>query len=232
MSQVRAHTQHLLAGSFQVVIHVRRCNDTLSSNGGLTCDDTSQVTCYGACVHTTEWDRDLVRETLHEIMKSADLNQSAVGKLAGRHRSTATRWLSGEHQPDYEAAASFATALAQQRPDLGELAQRFLAAAGYASTRASGEASPVEYAISAHNSAQRALEDLRQLAHEQDKTIGDILVERGLASPEELTLSDAKRHDPIVKEILESDLSEETKNSILMAYVEQRRGHFKQAGAE
>jgi transcriptional regulator with XRE-family HTH domain len=165
-------------------------------------------------------------------MKRADLNQSAVAKLAGRHRSTTTRWLSGEHQPDYEAAASFATALAQQRPDLGELALQFLAAAGYASTAVSGEASPVEHAISVHNGAHRALEDLRQLAHEQDKTIGDILVERGLASPEELTLSDTKRHDPIVKEILESDLSEETKNSILMAYVEQRRGHFRQAGAE
>ncbi len=90
----------------------------------------------------------------------------------------------------------------------------------------------MEQAVAAHDAALQALETLRRIAHDQDKTIGDILVERGLASPEELTLSDAKRHDPIVKEILESDLSEETKNSILMAYVEQRRGHFKQAGAE
>lgn len=76
------------------------------------------------------------------------------------------------------------------------------------------------------------LDALRAEAEATAKSIGDILVERGLASPDELTLSDAKQHDPIVKEILESDLSEETKNSILMAYVEQRRGHFRRSGVE
>lgn len=181
-------------------------------------------------MHTTEWDRDLLRETLHEIMRRADLTQAAVGKLAGRDRTMANRWLNGRHQPNYEAAARFAAAISQQRPDLTGLVRQFLAAAGYPPAASDNEPSDADSVRSAM--AEDVLNQLRELARRQDKTIGDILVERGLATPADLTLSDEKRHDPIVRDILASDLPEETKNVLLLEYAGRRREEFKKAGAE
>lgn len=74
---------------------------------------------------------------------------------------------------------------------------------------------------------RQVLDDLRTQAEAADKSIGDILVERGLASAEELTLSEQKRGDQLVKDILESDLPEETKNVLLMDYVGARRHHYR-----
>jgi hypothetical protein len=91
-----------------------------------------------------------------------------------------------------------------------------------------GEASAHEPA--ALEIERKVLEDLRTQAEADDKTIGDVLVERGLATPDELTLSEAKQRDRLVKEILDSDLSEDTKNAILLDYVQRRRYHFQKAG--
>jgi hypothetical protein len=77
---------------------------------------------------------------------------------------------------------------------------------------------------------RQVLDHLRAQAEAADKSIGDILVERGLASAEELTLSEEKRGDRLVKDILESDLPEESKNVLLMDYVGARRHHFREAG--
>ncbi len=77
---------------------------------------------------------------------------------------------------------------------------------------------------------RRVLEELRTQAEASDKSIGDILVERGLASPDELMLSEEKRGDPLVKQILESNLPDETKNLLLMDYVGRRRHHFRKEG--
>lgn len=71
------------------------------------------------------------------------------------------------------------------------------------------------------------VEELRAQATSQDKTIGDILVERGLATPDELTLSDQKRRDEMVQDIVNSNLPDDTKNRILLDYVERRRGSFR-----
>jgi hypothetical protein len=73
---------------------------------------------------------------------------------------------------------------------------------------------------------------IRSEAIAQDKTIGDVLVERGLATPDELTLSDQKRGDQFVAEILRSDLSDDMKNTILMDYVGHRRHSYKKVGVK
>lgn len=72
------------------------------------------------------------------------------------------------------------------------------------------------------------LAELRAHAEAQDKTIGDVLVERGLATPEELTVSDDKRFDRILRDVLSSDLPDETKNIILMDYVRERRLSYRE----
>lgn len=77
---------------------------------------------------------------------------------------------------------------------------------------------------------RQVLEELRAQAEATDRSIGDILVERGLASPEELTLSEEKRGDRYVKDILESNLPEDTKNRVLMDYVGRRRHHYRERG--
>lgn len=77
---------------------------------------------------------------------------------------------------------------------------------------------------------RRVLEDLRAQAEASAKSIGDILVERGLASPDELMLSEEKRGDPLVGQILESNLPDDTKNILLMDYVGRRRHRFREQG--
>jgi transcriptional regulator with XRE-family HTH domain len=176
-------------------------------------------------VHTTEWDREELRETLQAIMERADLSQAAVGQLAGRNRTMANRWLGGQSRPTYEAATAFATAIGETYPDLTHLADRFLRAAGYRTPSEDG--TPPE---DVNLTAKRLLTRLRELADKQDKSIGDILVERGLATRDELMLSEEKRGDRFVKDILSSNLPEDTKNKILMDYVIDRRHSFRDAG--
>lgn len=80
------------------------------------------------------------------------------------------------------------------------------------------------------DAARQLVQDLRAQAEAADKTIGDVLVERGLATPDELTLSEQKQGDRYVKEILDSDLSQEAKNAILMDYVVSRRRAYRDQG--
>ncbi|SEN91325.1 hypothetical protein, partial [Nonomuraea pusilla] len=138
----------------------------------------------------------------------------------------------GQHRPTYESAIRFTQAIAEQYPALSQLGDQFLVAAGYKESIAEREHAPPPLAAPQAADTERALEELRKLAREQDKSIGDILVERGLATPDELTLSDQKRHDGYVQEILNSDLSEEAKDFALMQYAVRRRINFREAGVE
>jgi hypothetical protein len=57
-----------------------------------------------------------------------------------------------------------------------------------------------------------------------DQTLGEMLVERGLLRPEELSASDDIRNDPVAWEIVEADdLSPEGRNRMLAAYAHMRR---------
>jgi transcriptional regulator with XRE-family HTH domain len=159
-------------------------------------------------------------------MDRADLSQSEVGRLAGRNRTMANRWLSGQSRPTYEAAAAFADAIAQRHPALTDLARRFLQAAGYRPD----DNSPGEQGEDVNVIAARLLDQLRQVAGREEKSIGDVLVERGLATRDELMLSEEKQGDRYVQEILASNLSEEMKNRALMQYVVDRRHSYRDAG--
>lgn len=167
-------------------------------------------------------------------MERANLSQTAVGKLAGRDRSMANRWLGGHSRPTYEAATAFATAIVEHYPPLSPLTERFLRAAGYRrlaeqdATEAlslSGALTPDTASERSAATVQEALEQVRAIATQENKSVGDVLVDRGLATRDELALSGDARGGRIVREILESSLSEETKNVLLMNYVG-ARGHL------
>lgn len=59
------------------------------------------------------------------------------------------------------------------------------------------------------------------------KSLAEVLTERGIRSPEELTRSDQTRHDPIVSEILDDpEIPEDAKDRMLAAYSDMRREIF------
>lgn len=177
-------------------------------------------------MHTTEWDREALQSTLKEIMERAELSQAAIGQIAGRDRTMANRWVTGRSRPTFEAASALAASLSAQHPDL---AKRLLDAAGYRAPdhdRSPPQPTSQPTAVL----AERVVKELREVARKEEKSIGDILVERGLATAEELTLSEEKRGDRLVNDILASDLPEETKNVLLQDYVNRRRHHFRKEG--
>ncbi|WP_436759418.1 helix-turn-helix domain-containing protein [Streptosporangium sp. V21-05] len=187
-------------------------------------------------MHTTEWDRAALRTALDAIMEKAELSQTAVGELAGRDRTMANRWLSGKHQPNYEAAARFAAAIAQQRPDLADLARQFMIAAGYGD-RISGSMTallpPLEASPTGTSDVLRqAVQDLRARAEAEGRPLAELLVEEGIVTPDELVVPDGLKPDPIIEEINASDLSPETKARMIRIHLDNRAQHFERARLE
>ncbi|MGC5012604.1 helix-turn-helix domain-containing protein [Streptosporangium sp. DT93] len=184
-------------------------------------------------MHTTEWDRTALRDTLDAIMERADLSQAAVGRLAGRDRTMANRWLTGKHQPAYEAAARFAAAITEQRPDLADLAQQFMAASGYGD-RIAGDTTSLlpsleASAVGASDVLRRAVADLRDRAQAEGRPFTELLVEEGIVSPDELVVPDSLRPDPMIEEInASSDLSDGTKIALIRAHLENRARRFEE----
>ncbi|GAA0970089.1 hypothetical protein GCM10009555_018380 [Acrocarpospora macrocephala] len=182
-------------------------------------------------MHTTEWDRDLLRDALTEIMKAANLNPTGVGELAGRDRTTAHRWLKGKNQPNVDAATRFARAIVVRHPELADLVSRFLAAAGYPEGNPPPERAS---ALMTEGDAEReAIERLRVSATAGGKSLGEILVERGLAEPKELKISDQVRGDSVVRKIEQSpNIPDDEKNDILKDLAELRRQTFREYGID
>jgi transcriptional regulator with XRE-family HTH domain len=82
-------------------------------------------------VHTPGWDPDLFRTVLQEVMKRADLTQAEIGALAGRDRTQVNRWTRATNKPAYEAMRRLTGNIAGRSPELAELAQQLMSAAGY-----------------------------------------------------------------------------------------------------
>ncbi|GAA2990205.1 hypothetical protein GCM10017559_07770 [Streptosporangium longisporum] len=188
-------------------------------------------------MHTTEWDRTALTATLRKIMEKAELSQAAVSEMAGRDRTMANRWLSGKHQPTYEAAAQLAATLTRQRPDLSSLARQFLIAAGHGDRIAGDMTSllpPLDAsAAGASEVLRQAVADLRDRAQAENRPLAELLVEEGIVSPDELVVPDSLRPDPIIEEInASSDLSEETKIALIRAHLENRARRFEDARME
>ena len=194
-----------------------------SKNRNATSADMSHATCYGACVHTPEWDSDLLRATLKDIMDRANLTQAAVGELAGRDRTMANRWLKGLHQPNFEAASRFTAAVRARRPDLGDLVDTFMRAAGYG-----GPPSTATPATSASGPAHETLEALRERAQKLNQSLGELLVDEGLADPYELHIPDALPPDEMIEEIDALDIPEEVKAKLIRLHLENRARRFEE----
>lgn len=59
------------------------------------------------------------------------------------------------------------------------------------------------------------------------RSLGDVLVQRGIRAPEELTRSDQTRHDPIVSEIIDDpEIPDDAKDRMLAAYSDMRKQIF------
>ncbi|WP_062434850.1 hypothetical protein [Herbidospora daliensis] len=173
-------------------------------------------------MHTTEWDRDSLRRALIAIMTATDLNQSDLGEMAGRDRTAANRWLSEKPtRPGHDAAMRLATALRARHPEVGDLVDDFLRAAGYASPAPGDQAAP-----------DAVVSTVRATARAEGKSVGELLMEHGV-SVDELLVPDALPPDSVLQQILAeievSDLSEEAKIAIIRMHLKIRAGHIEQA---
>jgi transcriptional regulator with XRE-family HTH domain len=169
-------------------------------------------------VHATEWDRDLLAETLRTIMDAAELNQADVGVMAGRARTMVSRWLSGEHRPEFNAASNFTTALARQHPDMTGLARQFMAAAGYPERGGS--------TASAETAGAAIVRQLRAMAASERKTVGQVLIALGIEA-RELEVPEEALPDPII-EAIEADtyLDRPQKDRMIDIYLKRRAELF------
>ncbi|WP_177240583.1 helix-turn-helix domain-containing protein [Nonomuraea wenchangensis] len=172
-------------------------------------------------MHTSqsEWNADLLRTTLQEIRDRAGLTHADIGKLAGRDRTTASKWLHGKHQPDVEAVTRLTTALRASHPELGDLIDQFMQAAGYQVHASTDALIPPPH---------RIVEALREQARSRNQSLGELLVGEGLAHPDELIVPDALPPDPTIEEINASDISDETKATLIRLHLENRARRFEQ----
>jgi hypothetical protein len=76
------------------------------------------------------------------------------------------------------------------------------------------------------------LRELRASAATEGKTVGELLVEHGLAVQEELVIPPSLPPDPIIMEIEASDLPEETKVNLIRMHLENRSRRFEEARLE
>lgn len=178
-------------------------------------------------MRTSTWNKERFREILRQISNETGLDQAELATLAERSPSTFSRWTRAEVQPTVQAVSKFALAVRLGYPQLGDLAEELTAAAGY------GAIAGINVKVAAEHIEERersALASLRERAAATGKTLGDILLERGLATPQELTVSDERLDDPIVRDIEKLDIPDETKNALIETYASERRKMFRDEG--
>jgi hypothetical protein len=76
--------------------------------------------------------------------------------------------------------------------------------------------------------ARQLLDSLRQQAAEEDRSLAELLVDRGLASADEMVIPDAMPPDPIIEEINASDISDATKARLIKLHLENRAKRFEE----
>lgn len=77
-------------------------------------------------------------------------------------------------------------------------------------------------------SARQVLNSLRERGAAEARSLGEVLVQEGLADPEELIIPDALPPDPIVEEINTSDISDKTKAKLIRLHLENRARRFEE----
>ena len=80
---------------------------------------------------TSGWNRELFAQTIAAIQKETGLSQADLGMLAGRARTQINRWTRAENQPAYDAVSRLAAAITARFPDLRDIAEQLMSAAGY-----------------------------------------------------------------------------------------------------
>lgn len=148
---------------------------------------------------------------------------------AGVDVSIVSRVLNEGRAPQIEALRSFGRVLGYT---LGEM----LVFAGVAtadelpvrtSTGAPTPSAPNKTALLAD-----AFGTLRESAALEGKSVGELLVERGLADEVELVIPAALPPDPLIVAIQESDLPEESKATVIRLHLENRARLFEEARLE
>lgn len=165
-------------------------------------------------------------DAVMQALASKGWTKTRLWRESGVARSTIEAWETAPRPPQAATVHAVADALGIKRSEALRLAGIIIPGAA----QPAGDAGPAEPVEDVDRVAERLLNQLRSVADREDKSIGDILVERGLATRDELMLSEEKRGDRYVKDILGSNLPEDTKNKILMDYVIDRRHSFRDAG--
>lgn len=87
-------------------------------------------TWYFARMHNP-WDSGSFRELLQRLMDAGSLSQRDVARYAGITQSQVSRWLTGNHRPQFDALQALAAAVRDRHPGLAPLMAALLQAAGY-----------------------------------------------------------------------------------------------------
>ncbi|WP_327088568.1 helix-turn-helix domain-containing protein [Nonomuraea sp. NBC_01738] len=158
-------------------------------------------------------------------LANREWTQTQLEKASGVSRSTVDSWQFQPRPPRVATIRSVASAIDL---DLSEA----LRLAGYPESRIPQEVT-VAAPTPAHSPAKTALADtvreLRDEAEREGRSLGELLVRYGLAQPEELAVPDALPPDPIIVEIQESsDISEETKKTLIRLHLENRARRFEE----
>lgn len=102
---------------------------------------------------------------------------------------------------------------------LRDLQQREGASAG-----AAPRSIPAEGAVP----VRQLLDELRQRAAAESRSLGEVLIFEGLADPEELVIPEALPPDPIIEEINASSISDATKAKLIALHLENRARRFEE----
>lgn len=153
---------------------------------------------------------------------------SQFARKAGVHLSIISRVVNEGRAPEIDALRRIGKALGYS---LGEM----LIFAGIATA----EELPVRpahsgLAIATNGTAPLpdVLRELRASAATEGKTVGELMVEHGLAVEEELVIPPALPPDPIIEEIEASDLPEQTKTNLIRMHLDNRVRRFEEARVE
>jgi hypothetical protein len=169
-------------------------------------------------VHATEWDRDLLAETLRTIMDAAELNQADVGVMAGRARTMVSRWLSGGAPARIQCGQQLHN---RSRPAASrhDRARAPVHGGGWLPERGGSTAS-------AETAGAAIVRQLRAMAASERKTVGQVLIALGIEA-RELEVPEEALPDPII-EAIEADtyLDRPQKDRVIDIYLKRRAELF------
>lgn len=133
-------------------------------------------------------------------MSQAGLRPTDLVELSGIAQSTASRWIAGQTQPNYDALRKLVDNLTRRHPELGDLPTKLLADAGYGEDYVSPPAeSAWERDVDAIRHRVELIEDPAQRERVQK------IIDRELKETADLLQRRADNLKEIIDMIIESD---------------------------